>query len=285
MILSMTGFGRSEGVFEGKKITVDVKSLNSKGLDLNLKLPFRYKELEFEARKIFNHTIKRGKVDTFINVEILDQSNEVKINKELVKSYIEELKAISPESPHFEYLKMAIRMPEAISSTTDKLSDNERAFLLNLIQEATKKLTEFRETEGASLEKVLNENIQNIGNLLTQIEPFEKKRIENVKERYLKSLKEFDNIDENRYYQEIAFFAEKLDINEEKVRLSQHLKYYLEVMNNEEANGKKLGFIAQEMGREINTLGSKANHSEIQKIVVMMKDELEKIKEQNLNVL
>lgn len=281
----MTGFGRSEGVCEGKKITVDVKSLNSKGLDLNLKFPFRYKELEFEARKILNNTIKRGKVDCFVNMEVLNQSNEVKINKEIIKSYVSELKEISPESPHFECLKMAMRMPEAISSIPDELNDDECSFLLDLIKKATKKLTEFRQTEGACLEKVLNENVQNIGSLLAEIEPFEKERIENVKERYLKGLQEFDNIDENRYYQEIAFFAEKLDISEEKVRLSQHLKYYLEVMNNEEVNGKKLGFIAQEMGREINTLGSKANHSEIQKIVVIMKDELEKIKEQNLNVL
>lgn len=281
----MTGFGRSEGVFEGKKITVDVKSLNSKGLDLNLKIPFRFKEIEFEVRKILNKKVKRGKIDCFVNVEILDLTNEVKINKELVKSYIEELKEISPDSPHYEYLKMAIRMPEAISSKVEDLKENEAEFLLNLIKQATDQLYEFRKTEGASLEKVLTENVTNIGQLLTEVEPYEKERIETIKERYLKSLKEFESIDENRYYQEIAFFAEKLDIGEEKTRLTQHLKYYLEVMKNEEANGKKLGFIAQEMGREINTLGSKANHSEIQKIVVIMKDELEKIKEQNLNVL
>ncbi|PIE50344.1 MAG: YicC family protein [Flavobacteriales bacterium] len=285
MILSMTGFGRSEGIFEGKKITIDVKSLNSKGLDINLKMPSRFREKEYEIRKVLTQKIKRGKTECFINIESLDDANEVKINHHLVKSYIQELQSISPESPHFECLKMAMRMPDAISSKAEDLDEKEVSFLIGLVEEATDNLAQFRKDEGASLDKVVRSCVKNIGDLLNKVEPFEKERLENVKERYLKSLKEFDNIDENRYYQEIAFFAEKLDISEEKVRLTQHLKYYLEVMDDENSNGKKLGFISQEMGREINTLGSKANHSEIQKIVVMMKDELEKIKEQNLNIL
>ncbi len=285
MILSMTGFGRSEGVFEGKKITLDLKSLNSKSFDLNIKIPLRYKEKEFEIRKVLNDKILRGKVDCYINIETLNNSNDVNINHDLVRSYINELKKISGDGPDFEYLKMAVRMPEAISSKPDELSENEWIFLTGLLENALSKFDDFRKTEGEILYEELRKNIENIENYLSQVIPYEDVRLEGVKERYRKTLNEFDNIDETRFYQEMAYFTEKLDISEEKVRLSQHLKYYLEVMQNEDFNGKKLGFISQEIGREINTLGSKANHAEIQKLVVMMKDDLEKIKEQTLNVL
>lgn len=285
MILSMTGFGRSEGVFEEKKISIDLKSLNSKSLDLNIKIPLPYKEKEFEIRKILNDKILRGKVDCYINIETLNNSNDVNLNHELIKSYIDELKKISNDGPDFEYLKMAIRMPEAISSKSDTLNENEWIFLNGLLEEVLSKFDNFRKTEGKILQDELEKNIKNIEKYLSQVVPYEEVRLDGVKERYRKTFNEFDNIDETRFYQEMAYYTEKLDISEEKVRLSQHLKYYLEVMEGENFNGKKLGFIAQEIGREINTLGSKANHAEIQKLVVMMKDDLEKIKEQTLNVL
>lgn len=285
MILSMTGFGRSEGVFEGKKITVDLKSLNSKSFDLNIKIPLKYREKEFEVRKALNDQLLRGKVDCYINIESLNDTNDVTINHRLVKSYIDELKKIGGDGPDFEYLKMAVRMPDVISTKSDQLSDDEWIYLRELIQEAIAKFDNFRETEGEILDQELTRNIKKIENYLSQVEPYEEIRMDAVKERYRKSLNEFDQIDETRFYQEMAYYTEKLDIAEEKVRLTQHLKYYLEVMKNENFNGKKLGFISQEIGREINTLGSKANHAEIQKLVVMMKDDLEKIKEQTLNVL
>ena len=285
MILSMTGFGRSEGIFEGKKISVEVKSLNGKSLDLNLKTPVRYREKEFEIRKILTEKILRGKVDFYINMEILEDSGDVKINKDLIKSYMNELKDCAPDGPEFEYLKMAVRLPDAISTKPDELSDLEWDFLREKISDAIVKFTEFRTTEGQILHKDLDKSLENIKQFLSEVVPFEEIRMDNVKERYQKTLKEFENIDETRFYQELAYYSEKLDISEEKVRLTQQLNYYKEVMENEDFNGKKLGFIAQEMGREINTLGSKANHADIQKLVVMMKDDLEKIKEQTLNVL
>ena len=285
MILSMTGFGRSEGVFEGKKLTIDVKSLNSKSFDLNIKMPLRYKEKEFEIRKMLNDRILRGKVDCYINIESLDHSSDVNINQDLVTSYIDELKKIAGDGPDFEYLKMAIRMPDVISSKADVLSEDEWIFLVEILNESLTKFENFRTTEGVILQDELERNIRKIETFLSQVEPYEDVRMDSVKERYRKSLNEFDQIDETRFYQEMAYYTEKLDIAEEKVRLTQHLKYYQEVMINENFNGKKLGFISQEIGREINTLGSKANHAEIQKLVVMMKDDLEKIKEQTLNVL
>ncbi len=281
----MTGFGRSEGVFEGKKVTIDVKSLNSKSFDLNIKIPLRYKEKEFEIRKTLNDRILRGKVDCYINIETLSDINDVTINHDLVKSYIDELKKITNDGPDFEYLKMAIRFPDSVSAKPDELSENEWIFLSGLLEDALSKFDEFRKTEGEILYKELKRNLKNIEEELLSVEPYEQSRIDSIKERYRKTLNEFDNIDETRFYQEMAYFTEKLDIAEEKVRLTQHLKYYLQVMEDEDFNGKKLGFISQEIGREINTLGSKASHAEIQKLVVMMKDDLEKIKEQTLNVL
>lgn len=285
MILSMTGFGRSENVFEGKKISVEVKSLNSKSFDLNIRVPLRFKEKEFEIRKMLNDSIIRGKVDCFINCETLDENSDVKINKELIKSYMNELKECASDAPEFEYLKMAVRLPDAISSKPDQLDEEEWNFLSGLVDEALEKFNNFRKTEGAILQSELLKNIGNIARNLSEVIPYEEIRMLSVNERYRKTLQEFENVDETRFYQEMAYYTEKLDISEEKVRLAQHLKYYEEVAKNENLNGKKLGFISQEIGREINTLGSKANHSEIQKLVVMMKDDLEKIKEQTLNVL
>ncbi len=281
----MTGFGRGEGVFEGKKITIDIKSLNSKSFDLNIKIPSRYKEKEFEIRKLLNDRILRGKVDCYVNIESLNNASDVNINQDLVQAYMQELKKAAGDGPDFEYLKMAIRMPEVISTKSDVLNEDEWIFLIELIEETLTKFENFRRTEGEILQQELSRNIRKIESYLSQVEPYEEIRMDGVKERYRKSLNEFDQIDETRFYQEMAYYTEKLDIAEEKVRLTQHLKYYLEVMVDENFNGKKLGFISQEIGREINTLGSKANHAEIQKLVVMMKDDLEKIKEQTLNVL
>ena len=285
MILSMTGFGRAEGIFEGKKISIELKSLNSKSFDLNLRIPLRYKEKEFEVRKLLNDTILRGKVDCYINCETIDDCNDVKINQDIVKAYMNQLREISPNAEEFEYLKMAIRMPEAINGKPAELNEEEWKSLESLIKEALAKFVDFRKTEGAILYEELAKNLKNIEENLLKVIPYEDDRMVAVKERYQNTLKEFENVDETRFYQELAYYTEKLDISEEKVRLTQHLKYYLEVMQNETFNGKKLGFISQEIGREINTLGSKANHHEIQKLVVMMKDDLEKIKEQTLNVL
>lgn len=285
MILSMTGFGRAEGQFEGKKISVEIKSLNSKSFDLNIKLPFLYREKEFEFRKMLNDKIIRGKVDCFVNTEAQVENAAVKLNQDLVKNYMSQLEIAVPDAPKFEYLKMAVRMPDALSSKQDDLTDAEVKVLQDLINQALENFQEFRSTEGEILQQELTKNIKNIGDSLAKVIPFETVRLDDVKERYRKTLSEFENIDETRFYQEMAYYTEKLDIAEEKVRLTQHLKYYLQVMEEESANGKKLGFIGQEIGREINTLGSKANHAEIQKLVVMMKDDLEKIKEQTLNVL
>lgn len=281
----MTGFGRAETVYEGTKITVDIKSLNSKNFDLNVKTPLRYKEKEFEIRKLLNDKILRGKVDCYINCESLDDSSEVKINHDIVKKYMDQLRAVASDAPEFEYLKMAVRMPDVLSTKNSELEDSEWKSLLSVVQESVAKFIEFRQTEGNNLAEEIEKIVQNIENNLNKVGQYEDERIQPIKDRYQSALKNFENIDETRYYQEMVYFVEKLDISEEKVRLSQHIKYYLEVMRNEDFNGKKLGFIAQEMGREINTLGSKANHSEIQKLVVEMKDDLEKIKEQTLNVL
>ena len=285
MILSMTGFGRAETLYKGNKITVDIKSLNSKNFDLNVKVPLRYKEKEFDIRKLLNDKILRGKVDCYISCESLEDSNEVTINQDIVKNYIEQLRSVASDAPEFEYLKMAVRMPDILSTKSSELEDDEWKALLEVVQESVDRFIEFRQTEGNQLAEEIEKIVQNIEYNLSEVAQYEEERIQPIKDRYLSALKNFENVDETRYYQEMVYFVEKLDISEEKVRLSQHIKYYLEVMKNEDFNGKKLGFIAQEMGREINTLGSKANHSEIQKLVVEMKDDLEKIKEQTLNVL
>ena len=285
MILSMTGFGRAEGVFEGKKIAIDIKSLNSKSFDLNVKVPMRYKEKEFEIRKMLSDRIIRGKVDCYVSLENLQESNDVKINRALIDSYMTELRSVAGDGPDFEYLKMAVRLPDAISTKPDELNEGEWKTIIEILLAAVERFEEFRKTEGNILHEELQRNLSNIEKYLEDVIPYEEVRLSAVKERYEKTLKEFENVDETRFYQELAYYTEKLDISEEKVRLAQHLKYYADVMDNENFNGKKLGFIAQEIGREINTLGSKANHAEIQKIVVMMKDDLEKIKEQTLNVL
>ncbi len=285
MILSMTGFGRSEGIYEGRKIVIDLKSLNSKSFDLTVKTPSRYREKEYELRKILSEQLQRGKVDCYMTMENTEENTETVLHHDLIRRYIQDLKTLAADGPDFEYLKMAVRMPDATAARAEDLSEAEWNFVLELLQEAIARFKEFRQTEGSILQQELQNNLMRISQHLAAVEPFESVRLENVKERYKKTLDEFEQLDETRFYQEMAYYTEKLDIAEEKVRLTQHLAYYQEVMEQETGNGKKLGFIAQEMGREINTLGSKANHADIQRLVVMMKDDLEKIKEQTLNVL
>lgn len=281
----MTGFGRAEAVYEGKKVLVEIKSLNSKSMDLSMRVAMRYKEKEYELRKLITDRIIRGKVDCFVQMESLDESGEVRLCENLIQSYMEELKKLASDGPEFEYLKMAVRMPDAVSTKTQELDGKEWDFLQDLTSQALDSFVEFREKEGATLSKELLQSLSTIRQLLSEVTPYENERLVAVKERYQNTLKEFENVDQTRFYQELAYYTEKLDISEEKVRLEQHLNYYEEVLQKEKQNGKKLGFIAQEMGREINTLGSKANHAEIQQLVVRMKDDLEKIKEQTLNVL
>ncbi|MDE5494160.1 YicC/YloC family endoribonuclease [Elizabethkingia meningoseptica] len=285
MILSMTGFGRAEGICGGKKITIDVKSLNSKGFDLNLKIPFRYKEKEFEIRKILSERIVRGKIDFYLNVEIIDGKTDTTLNKDVIKAYMDELSDIVTAADRVELLKIATKLPDAVSTSNAELSEDEWNDLMVIIDKAIDNFIDFRITEGKSLETELRNYISNIEENLSLVAPYEGARIEVTRERMLNNLKDFRDVDESRFYQELTYYVEKLDISEEKVRLAQHCKYFIEVLNEEDNNGKKLGFISQEIGREINTLGSKANHQEIQKLVVKMKDDLEKIKEQSLNVL
>ncbi len=286
MVLSMTGFGRAEGTFENKKISIDIKSVNSKGLDINLRMPSIYREKEFLIKKIISEMVLRGKVDCCINVENLVKESQLVLNKEIIQNYIAQFKeVVSENTPDFELLKMAMRLPDATTYNAEEMSDEEWGFIEQLLLEAINNFTEFRKIEGLSLQEELQKNITNIGLNLEKVMSFEAERLANIKEKYQKALQDFENVDETRFYQEMAYYTEKLDVSEEKVRLVQHLKYYQDTMLQDEFNGKKLGFIAQEIGREINTLGSKANHAEIQKLVVLMKDDLEKIKEQTLNVL
>lgn len=285
MLLSMTGFGRSEISLEGRKITVEIKSLNSKTLDISCRVPSRYREKELEIRRIVGEQLVRGKVEIFINCEQTGEQCEGKLNTDLIRAYMSSLKNIASDGPDFEYLKMAVRMPEALISRSEEMPAAEWEILKTAVNEAIERLSDFRKTEGAILAQDLQKNIRQIRQYAAEVAPFEQERLPAIKEKFNQLLQDFERLDEGRFYQEMAYFTEKLDISEEKVRLNQHLDYYEQVMNQENAQGKKMGFIAQEIGREINTLGSKANHSEIQKLVVKMKDELEKIKEQALNVL
>jgi uncharacterized protein (TIGR00255 family) len=281
----MTGFGRAENVFEERKITIDIKSLNSKGLDLSLKMPFRYKEKEFVLRKKISDALQRGKVDVYVNIENLYSQPDAQLNPEVVQNYMQQLREISPLASEIELLQMAIRMPETVSTKANEVAAEEFVLLEQILDEALAQILNFRATEGQVLGQELQRNIAQIEANLAEIAQHDPERKATVTENLQKALKDFDSIDEARFYQELAYYLEKLDISEEKVRLTQHCHYFVEVLQQESASGKKLGFIAQEIGREINTIGSKANHHQIQKLVVGMKDELEKIKEQVLNVL
>jgi len=285
MVLSMTGYGKAVAQLPGKKITVEVRSLNSKQTDINVRIPQFYREKELEVRDMVAKTLERGKIDLSVYAEVNGVEEVPKINMPVVLSYINQLKAIKIETGvDGDVLAVAMRMPDVLKSEREDLSEEEWNEVSAVIVEAMTRLQEFRKQEGDSLKLDMNERIASIQSLLTQVPQFEDERIQTVKARFDKNLENV-KFDKDRFEQELIFYIEKLDINEEKVRLSNHLTYFLEVMNEEEYSGKKLGFICQEIGREVNTLGSKANHAELQKIVVQMKEELERIKEQVLNAL
>ena len=286
MIHSMTGFGKASLQLPTKKITVEIKSLNSKGLDLNTRMPSVFREMELGLRNQISQRLERGKVDFSLYVEVTGEETTSKINVPIVKGYINQMKAVIPNADETELMKMAVRMPDALKTERDEIDENEWKQIQTVIDEALENITNFRKDEGASLEKEFQLRIANIEKLMNEAVSYDAERIETVKTRLRTALDELKvNVDENRFEQELIFYLEKYDITEEKVRLGNHLNYFLETLNGTEANGRKLGFITQEMGREINTMGSKSNHTEMQKLVVMMKDELEKIKEQVLNVL
>ena len=288
MIQSMTGYGKATATFNGKTVSVEIKALNSKGLDLYTKIASFYREKELEIRQVISEQLNRGKIDVNITIENTGTNKNSEINKALATSYLEDLKKLTEivgKEPN-DYHTLILKMPDIYIQTVETLSAEETAFILDLVKEACQKLILFRKQEGDALEKEFTERIEEIRTLLKAIEPFEEVRIETVRERIRKNIDDFQNLqlDENRFQQELIYYIEKLDVSEEKMRLANHLDYFLETMRTE-SSGKKLGFITQELGREINTLGSKANHVEMQKIVVDMKDNLEKIKEQVLNTL
>ena len=286
MIQSMTGFGKASLQLPTKKITVEIKSLNSKGLDLNTRMPSVFREMELGLRNQISQRLERGKVDFSLYVEVTGEETTSKINVPIVNGYMNQMKAVLPNADETELLKMAVRMPDALKTERDEIDANEWKQIQSVIDEALENIANFRKDEGASLEKEFQLRIANINNLMNEAVSYDAERVETVKTRLRTALEELKvNVDENRFEQELIFYLEKYDITEEKVRLGNHLNYFLDTLNGMEANGRKLGFITQEMGREINTMGSKSNHTEMQKLVVMMKDELEKIKEQVLNVL
>ncbi|WNW00923.1 YicC/YloC family endoribonuclease [Tenacibaculum sp. HL-MS23] len=288
MIQSMTGYGKSVLHLPSKKVTIEIKSLNSKNLDLNTRMPSYYKEKELAVRKKLASNLVRGKIDFSIYVETTAEVTSTKVNKAVVENYVAQLRnAMAIDAADdIELLKMAIKMPDALKTEREELDENEWTQIDTHIDEALKEIIAYRTDEAKSLEDDFKLRITNIEVALEEVKKLDGERIENVKERLQKALTELKvEIDENRFEQELIYYLEKLDINEEKVRLGNHLIYFLEQLDTADSNGKKLGFIVQEIGREVNTMGSKANFAVMQKIVIQMKDELEKIKEQILNVL
>ena len=291
MILSMTGYGKASIAYQDKKITVEVKSLNSKAFDLSARIAPLYREREMEIRNILSKSIERGKVDFSIWIEKENGNDATPINAALVNNYYQQIKAISEQTGIEEpkdWFSLLLRMPEVMTRTeVEELTEEEWKAVQKAIDLALEQFTNFRKQEGLALYNKFTEKINNIAQLLKDIEPYEQMRVEKIKQRILDGLKTLPEVDydKNRLEQELIYYIEKLDINEEKQRLTNHLKYFMDTMNEGHGQGKKLGFIAQEMGREINTTGSKSNQAEMQNIVVRMKDELEQIKEQVLNVL
>jgi uncharacterized protein (TIGR00255 family) len=285
MIYSMTGYGKSVLQLPTKKVTIELKSLNSKSLDLNARMPSIYREKELIIRKLLADTLERGKIDFSIYVEATAEDTSTQINTPVVKQYMEQLRQVVDGDP-IELLKMAVRFPDALNTVREEIDENEWELIQNEINVAIKDLINHRLNEGEVLEKDFNQRIALIDDLLEQVMAMDPERIIGVRERLLKGVEELkDKYDENRFEQELVYYIEKFDITEEKVRLKNHLNYFIDSINSDDSNGKKLGFISQEMGREINTIGSKSNYAPMQQLVVQMKDELEKIKEQLLNVL
>lgn len=284
MIQSMTGFGKSVLSLTDKHISIEIKSLNSKSIDINTRIPQAYREKELDFRKLIAEQLLRGKVDFSIFVENTGTQTPSKINPNIVKSYIEQMRTIV-DGDLTELLKMAVRMPDALQTTTESVSEEELSAIFEHISLSITDLQSFRIQEGKVLEKDFVLRISNIDSLLQEVQALDSERLALIRERLEKAVADIQSVDANRFEQELIFYLEKLDITEEKIRLKKHLDYFLETLHSEDSNGRKLSFIAQEIGREINTLGSKANFAPMQQLVVQMKDELEKIKEQVLNVL
>ena len=290
MVKSMTGFGKGEAALRNKKITVEIRSLNSKQLDLSLRRPAVYRQSEYEIRNLIARTIQRGKVDVFVTVESQAVETSARINREVFREYLRQmndtLSFSGIDAGYDAILPVIMRLPDVVATEAEAISEEEHAALLAAVEAAAAHLDAFREQEGAILIADLLRRVELIEQYKTEVVPFEKARTETVKARILDNLSKLAvDVDRNRLEQEMIFYLEKLDITEEKVRLTNHCNYFREVASSEEGAGRKLGFIAQEMGREINTMGSKANEPNIQILVVKMKDELEKIKEQVLNIL
>jgi len=290
MLKSMTGFGKAECILPSKKLTIEIKSLNSKQIDTSTRLPAIYKSKDLQIRQILAKHLDRGKVECSFYYEIIEGSS-AQINTDVVKSYFEQLSNLSDDlgiKNKERILTAVLKLPDTITSEKEELDEDEWETVVETLHKCLTEIDSFRIQEGESLEKDLRSRGISILEKLKAVEPFEKERIDKLKDRIYNNLEEIklkEDVDKNRFEQEMIYYMEKLDISEEKVRLINHCDYFLEMLEKGSPNGKKLGFISQEMGREINTLGSKANHTEIQKIVVEMKDDLEKIKEQVLNVL
>ena len=290
MIQSMTGFGKVTAELPAKKVTIEIKALNSKQLDLFTRIPSIYREKEMDIRSMLSQKLERGKIEFIITIENIGKDITTKINVSAVECYKKQIEDIAGSlniSQPTEWFPTLLRLPDVIKTEMSEADENEWKIVLDAIEETVKKLCEFRIQEGAMLEKLFGQKLANISEQMKQIEQYEKERLDKIKTRITENLQKIPDVqvDTNRLEQEMIYYIEKLDINEEKTRLDNHLKYFTETLKKGNGQGKKLGFIAQEMGREINTLGSKSNHAEMQQIVVQMKDELEQIKEQVLNVL
>ena len=287
MILSMTGYGKATETFNDKNIIVELRALNSKNLDLKTRMPSNYRELEMPIRKMLSQLLKRGKVDLNIQIEDLEDRSKNKINVPVLKQYLADLNQVHPDADQSVLIAAALRLPDVLKPEEDELSDAEQQAVMKALNEAAGLLIRYRKDEGQALENDLKLRLKNISKAMKDIEQLDTERLDKIKQRLKDALNNLQQeVDQNRFEQELIYYLEKLDINEEKVRLKNHLQYFeKELQKPDEMKGKKLGFISQEIGREINTIGSKANDSQIQRKVVQMKDELEKIKEQVLNVL
>jgi uncharacterized protein (TIGR00255 family) len=287
MIVSMTGYGKAEGMLPNKKISIEIKSLNSKQIDMNVRMPGSYREKELEVRQQIGAQLKRGKIDVSFFVEHTGVNSNQSINKELVKEYYKQMKSLSEEvGSEDSIMDIVMRLPDVLKTEKESINENEWAFVQDLLNKAVHNIHDFRKSEGKALELDFIQRIDAIKSIVDDIDKTEKGRVEETRKRILDRLENLKvSVDQNRFEQELVYYIEKLDVTEEIVRLNNHLQYFKENLNSDESQGKKLGFICQEIGREVNTIGSKSNDAEMQQKVVIMKDELEKIKEQILNVL
>tara|TARA_R110002012_G_scaffold60038_1_gene157063 strand:+ start:1059 stop:1907 length:849 start_codon:yes stop_codon:yes gene_type:complete len=282
----MTGFGKSVNQLPSKKITIEIKSLNSKSLDLNARIPSFYREKELELRNIVAKKLERGKIDFSVYVELNGEETSTSINTDVVQQYMKQLRAVTPDADDIELLKMAVRLPDALKTERDEIDEEEYQTILTGLESALNAIENYRLDEGKVLKEDFELRISNISTYLEEVKTIDPERMLGVRERLTKAVSDLKaDVDENRFEQELTYYLEKYDITEEKVRLNNHLEYFQKSLKSEDSNGKKLAFISQEMGREINTIGSKSNYAPMQQVVVRMKDELEKIKEQLLNVL